>query len=225
MDNLVVLDYGAQTFKAGLAANFPNDEEPRVVGCLGQSLTCVCIRHCRQVHDLADAGVQVTPASVRLDAASGTTGITSNGGGDCDGLVQSVVERGTVAHWEGFESLAYDILYRQARLCAAAGCNKFNGSGALKCCVGLRSWAGSKETRAACLLQSRSSPPRQPPGLLPPKTFTRCWLIALLATELWHVFFLFAGAIPVCAWATAKQPERRRRTGSASRSSSSSSST
>ncbi len=59
--------------------------------------------------------MQVTPASVRLDAASGANGISSNGGSDGDELVQSVVERGTVAHWEGFESLAHDILYRQAR--------------------------------------------------------------------------------------------------------------
>ena len=26
-----MLDYGSHTFKAGLATNFPNDEEPRVV--------------------------------------------------------------------------------------------------------------------------------------------------------------------------------------------------
>ncbi|KAK9842049.1 hypothetical protein WJX81_005988 [Elliptochloris bilobata] len=85
MDNVVVLDYGSQTFKAGLATNFPNAEEPRVV----------------------------TPSAVEL-GSSGRGALDSvNDHAASASASQDVVDRGVVTHWEGFESMCYDILYRQ----------------------------------------------------------------------------------------------------------------
>ena len=58
---------------------------------------------------VAPSAVQLT--SVGLAAAEGSNGsaATSNSDAAC----QDVVERGAVAHWEGFESICYDLLYNQ----------------------------------------------------------------------------------------------------------------
>lgn len=39
-DSVAVVEYGSHTFRAGLAYNFPSDQEPRLVRCCA-SLLCI----------------------------------------------------------------------------------------------------------------------------------------------------------------------------------------
>ena len=61
---------------------------------------------------------QVTPSAVEqvsagvADACNGSAATSGS-----DAASQSIIERGAVAHWEGFEAVCYDILYNQVLPC------------------------------------------------------------------------------------------------------------
>lgn len=56
----------------------------------------------------------MTPSTVQLKGASKANLVNGNAArSSSDVQLQDVVERGVIAHWEGFESVSYDILYRQ----------------------------------------------------------------------------------------------------------------
>ncbi len=58
--------------------------------------------------------MQVTPSTVQLEVGNGASLVNGNAAsGSSDRQLQDIVERGVIAHWEGFESVSYDILYRQ----------------------------------------------------------------------------------------------------------------
>lgn len=64
----------------------------------------------------------MTPSTVQLKAASEANLVNGNAAGSSTDVdLQDVVERGVIAHWEGFESVSYDILYRQVPCCQQAG--------------------------------------------------------------------------------------------------------
>lgn len=91
-DSVVVVEYGSHTFRAGLAYNFPSDQEPRLV----------------------------VPATVRSIPPDGTAE-QSAGGSQQNGRVLSqaaqepvpVVEHGRITYWPGFEALLHYTLYQQ----------------------------------------------------------------------------------------------------------------
>ena len=63
----------------------------------------------------------MTPSTVQLNVASETNLVNGNAArSSSDVELQDVVERGIIAHWEGFESVSYDILYRQVPCCQQA---------------------------------------------------------------------------------------------------------
>ena len=116
---------------------------------------------------------QVAPSAVQLESAGAAAADGSNGSAasSCsDAACQNVVERGAVAHWEGFEAVCYDILYNQVLPCLCAPLYA-----CWVCAIALRqTWqlthyprrssAGSRATRAACSSRSPCLRPRHCPG-------------------------------------------------------------
>ncbi len=93
----------------------------------------------------------MTPSTVQLEVASGANVVNGSAArSSSDVQLQDVVERGVIAHWEGFESVSYDILYRQvpcyqqAEILLALAYAWRN-----KVSTQLRSSVGSKATKAA----------------------------------------------------------------------------
>ena len=72
MENTIVLDYGSESIKAGLAANVPSEEEPRIVA----------------------------PSCVEISSPEGPQ-------------VQRIVQAGRIVHFDGLESILYDVLYNR----------------------------------------------------------------------------------------------------------------
>ncbi|KAK9805370.1 hypothetical protein WJX73_007756 [Symbiochloris irregularis] len=87
MEEVVVLDFGSDTFKAGPVDNFPNEATPRIV---------------------TPAAVQITSGALGGTEVSDPTEAV----GSAKEAAQ-VVQTGQIAHWEGFEALISNILYGQ----------------------------------------------------------------------------------------------------------------
>ena len=124
-DTVAVVEYGSHTFRAGLAYNFPSDQEPRLVGLptLLDTLTeLVGMLAFKAVCGQRPGNLlQVIPASVRAVPPNGTaeqsmSGAQQNGAPLSDGdLGQTpVVQNGRITYWPGFEALLHYILYQQA---------------------------------------------------------------------------------------------------------------
>lgn len=122
MEEVVVLDFGSDTFKAGPVHNFPNEAQPRIVS----THRFCCSAHLQLIScDHLWAGLQVTPAAVQI--ASG-----ASGGADASDSVQTadgpkdaarVVQAGQITHWEGFEALISNVLYDQVRCACSPATN------------------------------------------------------------------------------------------------------
>ncbi|KAK9820164.1 hypothetical protein WJX72_006966 [[Myrmecia] bisecta] len=88
-DNVVVLDFGTATIKAGMAYNFPSEEEPRVV----------------------------TPAAVKVMEESAAGAVSAAASNEelatLPGHIVTTGVRGTISNWDGFESILHHILYNQ----------------------------------------------------------------------------------------------------------------
>ena len=103
VDNPAILDAGSCTFKAGLAINFPSEEEPRVVSMLLHVDSCACFAFHSAPCELIN--LQVTPAAVRDES-------DSHGHGSGAAEIRAV-DNGAIVDWDAYEALVDDILYAQ----------------------------------------------------------------------------------------------------------------
>ena len=113
----------------------------------------------------------MAPSAVELVSA-GVAGYSSGSAASSssDAASQSIIERGAVAHWEGFEAVCYDILYNQVLPCLTGSSlmplwwtHQLVQNAHQLTCFLLCSLVGSRATRAACLSRSPFSHPRRTP--------------------------------------------------------------
>ena len=128
-DNVAVVEYGSHAIRAGLAYNFPSDQEPRLVSTTsrhypGPSSASRSLVHRKTNLILSNTLLQVLPASVRSIPPDGSAERPAGAQlfknePTTDSGVRAVVEDGNIVNWPGFETLLHHILYQQVRICCS----------------------------------------------------------------------------------------------------------
>lgn len=91
-DSVAVVEYGSHTFRAGLAYNFPSDQEPRLV---------------------IPATVRSVPPDGTAEQPSSTSQQLGSAPPEGSQEHRPVVQDGRITYWPGFEALLHYILYQQ----------------------------------------------------------------------------------------------------------------
>ena len=58
------------------------------------------------------SSLQITPSRILSTAGKNEDVLNGNSASQSDGI--SVIERGTISHWDGLEALIQDVIYNQA---------------------------------------------------------------------------------------------------------------